>query len=171
MTFKATVLVLCLAPIGCDAEADEEQDEGELVATVSTSECASGRKWIGGNEESARMHPGGDCIGCHADMNEGPTFGVAGTVYADLGQATDCFGVADAVVEITDANGTQWALSTNAAGNFWLDEDENLALPYRAKVMIGNAEIAMATAQNDGSCASCHTASGANNAAGRIIGP
>ena len=158
---------------GCDlTEGDGDDQEGDLIASVSTSECVAGSKWTGGDEESALMHPGGDCIGCHAREEEGPRFLVAGTVHAFLDEADGCFGVPDATVEIVDAEGRSWSLPTNDAGNFHLSASEGpIAMPYRAAVIIGGVEQAMVSAQRDGSCASCHTAAGANGAAGRVIGP
>jgi cytochrome c553 len=161
---------LCLLAfvLGCDGE----PDEGDLVAEVSTDECLSGRKWIGGDEESARMHPGGDCIGCHEREGEGPRYLVAGTVYESVAELDDCFGLAAALVEITDAEGREWSLRTNDAGNFFIeDHDGPLALPYTAKVVFDGMELAMATPQSDGACATCHTENGANQAAGRIFVP
>lgn len=171
------VVALALA-LGCDAEDDDddggEDDEGGagLVADVSTDECVSGRKWVGGNEESTLMRPGGDCIGCHAEEGEGPRYLVAGTVYQDVGEPDDCFGLAGATVEITDAEGSMWSLITNDAGNFWIDQDDGpVAFPFRAKVIHGDLELPMATEQSEGSCASCHTRTGENEAAGRIYIP
>ena len=180
---RTTVLWCCLIALGCDPnaddgvgeEADEDDDEDEgggHVAEVSTDECSSGRKWVGGDEESSLMHPGGDCVGCHTREGEGPRYLAAGTIYAAVDEADDCFGVAGATVEITDAEGAVWSLTTNDAGNFWIDRDEGpLAFPFRAKVVLDGTEIAMVTPQSEGSCASCHTQTGANQAVGRIFVP
>jgi len=80
-----------------------------------------------------------------------------------------CVGTEGLTVEITDANGTVSKLTTNAAGNFYATN--TIATPYTAKVIDGTTEVAMVTPQTNGDCASCHTQDGANNAAGRIIGP
>lgn len=160
--------------MACDegGEPDDDGGEGGRVAEVSVDECASGRKWVGGNEESSLMRPGGDCIGCHTREGEGPRFLVAGTVYETMDAANDCFGVADATVEVTDADGEVWSLSTNEAGNFWIGQSDGpLAMPYTAKVVLDGMELAMVTPQSEGSCASCHTDTGLNGAAGRIFTP
>jgi hypothetical protein len=138
--------------------------------TTADGSCKSGAKWTGGDEESPEMHPGGDCIGCHA-KGEGPQLAIAGTVYAaNAGSdANDCLGTAGAQVVITDANGKQLTLTANASGNFLLDKKAStIALPYKAKVVYNGKERQMFGEQNVGSCNSCHTASGANGAPGRI---
>ncbi|MCA9706033.1 MAG: hypothetical protein KDK70_09320 [Myxococcales bacterium] len=153
------------------AEADDD-DHGALVAEVSSDECASGLRWVGGDEESPRMHPGGDCIGCHAREGEGPRYLVAGTVHDLLTEANDCFGVEGATVEITDADGRQWSLPTNEAGNFFLPQSEGpVAMPFRAAVLMDGMRLEMAAPQTVGSCATCHTAEGAMGAPGRVLAP
>jgi hypothetical protein len=168
----SVAVVFALGGFACDAE-DDDDDEGEhggLVETVSTDVCSTGQRWAGGDEESSRMHPGGDCIGCHTDRGEGPRYLAAGTVHLRLDEPDDCFGVEGATVEITDANGEQWAQLTNAAGNFYVERDEGpIAMPFTAKVIVDGVERVMATPQTDANCATCHTAGGANLAAGRIV--
>lgn len=125
-----------------------------------------------GDEESPLMHPGGTCITCHAQNGEGPTFVIAGTVMAGSDDDTDCNGVDGVTVEITDANGAVTSLTTNSAGNFYLEaKDGTIAMPYTAKVKKGGKERAMTAMQSDGECGSCHTAEGANGAPGRILAP
>jgi mono/diheme cytochrome c family protein len=142
------------------------------VQEVSTEVCREGLRWAGGDEESALMHPGGDCIGCHAEEGEGPRYVIAGTVYADAREPDDCFGVPGALVEITDASGSTWKLPTNDAGNFFLEqEDGPVVMPYTAVVTIGDMQRPMAAAQTTGACGSCHTVEGLNLAPGRIVTP
>jgi hypothetical protein len=150
-------------------------EEGESEATgtvVPASTCLSGMKWTGGNEGSAQMHPGGNCIVCHSS-GEGPRFVVAGTVYRQMNEKTDCYGVQGAVVTLTDATGAVVRLTTNKAGNFMSRGrgKEHLTMPYTAKVVFHGVERAMGTPQSTGNCAACHTAQGANGAPGRIIVP
>jgi hypothetical protein len=133
--------------------------------------CLSGMKWTGGNSESPEMHPGGNCISCHAS-GEGPRFLVAATVYRKLDEPTDCYGVQGAVVELTDAKGRLVSLKTNRAGNFMLRaRGQTIAMPFTAKVKFADQTAEMATPQSTGNCASCHTAQGANGAPGRILAP
>lgn len=167
------LLAPLLLPLACDAfEGEEDDDEAALVAEVSADECASGLRWVGGDEESPRMHPGGDCIGCHQDEGEGPDYLVAGTVHSLLGEADGCFGVEGAEVEITDADGRVWSLPTNEAGNFYLSANDGpLSPPYRAAVLMDGQRMEMAAPVSEGSCATCHTAQGLSGAPGRVVGP
>lgn len=144
---------------------------GPSIDEVPVSECASGKKWSGGNAESPLMHPGRDCDGCHRSEGEGPRFAVAGTVYSLPDEPDDCFGVEGVDVEITDATGKVWLLETNEAGNFYLSASAGIEAPYMARVLDGDLERVMATAQTDGQCATCHTQTGANNAPGRVLAP
>jgi hypothetical protein len=135
--------------------------------------CASGMHWRLGDQESPVMHPGMSCNSCHAEHGA-ELFAVAGTVYAaDAPEdADDCFGLGSASVVISDANGMVFTFTSNASGNFSADpEDVAIALPYRAKVIVGADERAMETPQSSGDCNACHTAAGANGASGRILAP
>jgi len=163
---------------GCDPGEREEQEGGEksegngLVAEVPGQECISGLRWVGGDEESSRMHPGGDCIGCHTDRGEGPRYAVAGTIYEALDEPSDCFGFEGATVEITDADGKLFSMTANPAGNFYLSSgDGPLAMPYRAAVVMDGVRREMASPQSDGNCANCHTAQGDLGAPGRVLVP
>jgi hypothetical protein len=139
---------------------------------VDASECASGRRWVGGDEESPLMHPGRDCDGCHAQEDEGPRFHVAGTVYAQVHEPDDCLGLEGVTVEITDASGRELTLLTNSAGNFYLEAEQTAVdFPISASVSRGEHTIAMTAMQTTGRCATCHTEMGANMAPGRIIVP
>ncbi len=75
------------------------------------------------------------------------------------------------MVIITDANGVeQPPIPVTGGGNFnarWT----TLAMPYRAKVVVGDSERVMLTPQTSGDCNACHTQSGAQGARGRIILP
>jgi len=147
-----------------------ESGEDDGGGSVADSRCATGVRWAGGNEESPLMHPGADCIGCHAS-GEGPRFVVAGTVQAAIDDPTDCFGVPGATVSISDATGKTVDVLTNDAGNFFIEARDTMTMPIRAKVAIDGRERAMSGAQMTGACASCHTTSGANGAPGRILIP
>jgi hypothetical protein len=143
--------------------------------------CSSGTHWTGGDEESPLMHPGGACIACHTREDEGPNFAVAGTVYLTPYEADDCNGVAQgAVVVLTDAAGVEFKLRVNAAGNFFLDPEEqeddedqalSLLLPYTARVEHDGKVRTMLGAQTSGDCNGCHTETGSNNAPGRVFLP
>ena len=147
-------------------------EQGETTASsTSSSACVSGIKWTGGDSESPEMHPGGNCIGCHAS-GEAPRFLAAGTVYTKLDEPNDCYGVQGVVVQLTDARGKVQALQTNRAGNFMLrDRGQRLAVPFTAQVKFRGQTAEMASPQSTGNCAVCHTAKGANGAPGRVIIP
>ena len=115
------------------------------------------------------MHPGGTCIGCHASEGEGPSFRIAGTVYAAPNEATDCFGAADIEVAITTADGKSLTVGTNDAGNFTHSAD--VVFPLQVKVTRGDKSVEMASPVTSGECNGCHTETGEQGAPGRILAP
>lgn len=141
----------------------------EQALTTGDAQCSSGERWTGGNQGSALMHPGRDCIACHSGGG-GPRYGAVGTVYDALDEKNDCFGVADVQVELTGADGAVVRMTTNDAGTFVLGRGK-VTTPYTAKLIYEGRERPMAAAQTNLDCASCHTATGANNAPGRILAP
>jgi hypothetical protein len=116
------------------------------------------------------MHPGGACITCH-DQNNAPAFSIAGTVYPTAHEPDDCNGggTAGAQIVITDAKGVVTKIAVNSVGNFY--SQSNIALPFRAKVVVGTKERAMVATQKSGDCNSCHTEKGDSSAPGRIVLP
>lgn len=140
--------------------------------------CTSGTKWTGGNRESVDMHPGVACITCHKKMN-GPSLYIGGTLFPTGHEPDDCNGasndvnLADAIVEITDANKQVIQLAVSGtSGNFYLrTRGATLAMPYTAKVTLNGKVRAMATPQTNGDCNVCHTADGAQGAPGRVTIP
>jgi hypothetical protein len=161
---KRALAVAVLIVAGC-----AEDDSGAVSADDT---CMSGLAWTGGDEESPRMHPGRDCIGCHAIEDEGPTFFAAGTVYPDWREPDECYGVEGITVELRGADGAVVTTVTNESGNFFFESPEvSLALPYTARLLHEGRERAMGTPQSSGACATCHTAAGAGNAPGRIVAP
>jgi hypothetical protein len=127
--------------------------------------CTSKFTWTGGNGQA--MRPGDPCLFCHTGR-----FVAAGTVYPTAHEVIDCNGVngsTGVTVVITDNKGTSFTLTPNSVGNFTYNGA--LALPYRAKVVMGGKTRSMMTPQVDGNCNVCHTQSGANCAPGRILLP
>lgn len=119
------------------------------------------------------MRPGEACINCHSQSSEAPLFVIAGTVYSTGDQPNDCNGTngnGAAVVVITDANGVEHRISVNQAGNFSL-AGASIPTPFHVRVDLGTATRAMASAQSNGDCNSCHTPTGLNGAPGRILLP
>jgi hypothetical protein len=139
-------------------------------------QCSSREYWEEEEDEgSPQMNPGEACITCHTTQEDAPTFLIAGTVYPTAHEPDDCFSsspATEAEVVITDAMNQMFVLPVNPAGNFFLEaEDATLALPFTAKVVLGDEERAMGTPQSVGDCNSCHTQAGANGAPGRILAP
>ncbi len=137
---------------------------------VAVANSPSGLKWIGGDRESPFMHPGMDCIACHA-QGEGPRLKVAGTVYSKLDEPDDYLGVEAVTVQLTDKTGKSVSLVSNKAGNFFSGRGFSLTAPYTVKLIRGKAESGMGMPAPSGDCASCHTAKGASGAPGRILAP
>lgn len=128
--------------------------------------CPSGKMWKGG--ENSMMRPGEDCIACHKKQ-KGPTFVIAGTIYPTEHAVDDCNGTKAVTVEITGADGKVTKATSNSAGNFYITS--SVKLPYTALIRQGDLTREMLKPQTVGSCNSCHTQDGANDAPGRIQAP
>lgn len=135
--------------------------------------CSTDQWWGLGDQESERMHPGGNCISCHLSSGEGPAFTFAGTVMGAYDDAQDCRGIPGVLVEIVDANGdVALSLTTNAAGNFFSQVNPtSIDMPYTARVSYDGRTREMGGPQTTGNCMNCHTEAGANGAPGRILLP
>ncbi|MBI1944250.1 MAG: hypothetical protein HYS27_01070 [Deltaproteobacteria bacterium] len=131
--------------------------------------CATGQWWTRGDRGSSAMHPGGNCIACHASRGEGPTFTVAGTVAGALDDEDDCRGIPGARIELIGPDGAVFlTLETNAAGNFSSNASLEGNTPFTARISYDGRTREMASEQTGGACNSCHTAVGDNGAPGRI---
>lgn len=137
--------------------------------------CMTGTFWTGGEDGGPTMHPGRPCLACHLEnrgADDDMPHQIAGTVYAGLREDDECNGVEGAVVELTDANGHVHRFTTNAAGNFFASPAAaTVVMPFTARVLLGDRVRAMATPQDTGDCNGCHTATGAEEAPGRIVAP
>lgn len=162
-----SVLLGFVCPVVVFACNDDVEQE------VPQDVCYSGTQWIGGRRGSPHMYPGRDCVGCHLE-NDGPQLMLGGTVYAyiegDLAPKTpatqsgeDCFGEKDVNVQVTGADGQLFDLTTNEAGNFFVEGNpEDLVKPFRVKILwdsVAGAEktTVMGTTPSYGGCAHCHT--------------
>lgn len=142
------------------------------------AQCTSGVTRDQSEPEGAEMMPGHACIQCHRQENaaageaRAPLFAIAGTVFPTGHEPDDCIATSaeGAQVIITGADGATFSANANTSGNFYVLTDE-LELPFRAKVLFDGKERSMGTAQSTGDCNSCHTATGANGAPGRIVLP
>lgn len=147
----------------------QTQPDVQSQPDVAEAECPSGVKWLLGDIWGTDlMEPGLACIQCHT--KKGPKFTIAGTVYPGFHTVDTCNGVASITVEITGADGKVQKITTNSVGNF--KSTTAVALPYTARVIDSSGkERKMFDEQTDGDCNICHTATGANNAPGRIHAP
>jgi hypothetical protein len=136
--------------------------------TPANAPCSTGAWWQGGNEGSEVMHPGVDCVACHAG-GEGPSYFLAGTVMGAAHDSDNCQGISNVTIAITDASGAVQTLTTDSAGNFFLPNQ--VPTPYSVKLTHDSKTAQMITHQTVGACLSCHTAKGANAAPGRIVAP
>jgi hypothetical protein len=180
LPFRAFVCCAIFAVSSCAVDSEPDQagaDAGPEPSTTSSEgtdvRCTSMSFWTQGDRESPLMHPGGACIACHTERDEGPTFSIAGTLFPTAKEQDDCNGVDasyGATVVITDANGEESRLKVNGAGNFFI-EQRSIATPYRAKVVYNGLEREMVAAQTVGDCNTCHTENGASGAPGRVYLP
>jgi hypothetical protein len=137
---------------------------GGFVCDPKNEDCRPGT--CGG--EGGRMLPGADCVVCHdgtsSEDDEAPRFGAAGTAFRDLGGSD---GLSDALVRVTDANGTVVELATNSVGNFYTTR--TFVFPIDAEIEVGGTVRAMAASVDVGACNSCHACDG--EAGGKLTGP
>lgn len=133
---------------------------------VSKDICYSEARWVGGERGSEEMYPGRDCVGCHID-NDGPQLVLGGTIYAYLipdrelhallQTGTDCFGLEGVTVRITDNSLQVLELTTNRAGNFFVEGyPGDFEMPFRVELQMGDIERGMGTWPRYGGCARCH---------------
>lgn len=142
---------------------------------VPAGTCSSEEIWTYSEKDSPLMAPGKSCVQCHLEVNDdhhAPFYKFAGTVMQTLHEGDDCRGAPELNVILTDANDREWRLPVNSAGNFLLDPDNEVALPYTARIVdkAGNERVKQ-TAIEDGDCNGCHTRDGDNGAAGRLTPP
>lgn len=140
----------------------------ETVEAVDKSVCYSEMRWVGERRGSPEMFPGRDCVGCHID-NDGPPFALGGTVYpyvlqgeeaSQLQTGTDCFGLEGVTVRVTDADGQLFELTTNRAGNFFVEGNpDDFAKPFTVQLEMDGAKPQMSTGPLYGGCGRCHNPS------------
>lgn len=124
-----------------------------------------------GESEGPLHRSGQPCLVCHA--SGGPAsdhpFVIAGTVYTTAAGDVGADGVK---VFFVDVNNQPRTATANAAGNFFVREEEwpDLTFPFKTGVLRGTTGTRMATTINrEGSCNSCHQPQGAD--ARTSIGP
>lgn len=146
--------------------------DDQTVEEVEKDVCYSGMRWVGDKRGSPEMFPGRDCVGCHID-NDGPPLAVGGTIYPYVlgpGQpglqaqsGTDCFGIEGIEIVIEDGEGQQYAVTTNRAGNFYVEGNpDDFAKPFAATITWTNpldgrtVTNPMFARPSYGGCANCH---------------
>lgn len=157
------LIVFCLGgsflALACDDQTVEEVDK---------EVCYSGMRWVGDKRGSPEMFPGRDCVGCHID-NDGPPLALGGTVYPyvlggeqalQLQTGTDCYGIEGVLVRIEDAEGQLFEVTTNRAGNFYVEGNpDDFAKPFSVELEFGELNPTMATTPLYGGCGRCHNPS------------
>ncbi|BDG10004.1 hypothetical protein [Anaeromyxobacter paludicola] len=127
-------------------------------------------------ENGPTMRPGEDCLRCHGgspasgggEEERATPWSLAGTVYAAPG-ADASAGIEGAAVQVTDANGFAFTLTSNLVGNFY--SAETVAFPIRVCVARGGAVRCMESPSPHGACNACHALPPQGNAEGRIAAP
>jgi hypothetical protein len=160
-----------LAPLACN---------DETVEVVDKSVCYSERRWVGEKRGSQEMFPGRDCVGCHID-NDGPPLAVGGTVYPyvlggeqalTLQTGTDCYGIEGVTVRIEDGDGQIFELTTNEAGNFFVEGNpDDFAKPFSVQLQFGDLQPSMTTNPQYGGCGRCHNPSVPPNMDFQLVAP
>lgn len=118
--------------------------------------------------------PGQPCTVCHG--GNGPAkvkFTLAGTVFMDWAATMPAVG---AELQFEDANGNTYHVTTNQAGNFYLQPgDWSPTFPVSVPLLSYSSSGGSATTQvmttndnRDGSCASCHGLTPSANSPGPI---
>ena len=123
-------------------------------------------------ERGPEMRAGENCLDCHGSgtgLEQGRAWSVAGTVFDSFSSGPD-EGVGGAEVRLTDNNGSEVSLTSNAAGNFYTAEP--LSFPLQRACVERNGEVfCMRREVPDGSCNRCHNIPPMWAAPGRVRSP
>ena len=116
------------------------------------------------------MRPGHNCLSCHREGSDtgAPVWTAGGTVYPSADAAID-EGLEGVEVILTDAEGLEVRLMTNAVGNFWTAEP--LVAPFSVALEVEGRRIEMPEPPPAGSCNACHALPPIAGAPGRIYAP
>jgi len=170
-TTARAIAALALGALTCCGQPGPRFDGGPPPAPVDPFGCyGPGARWVDGDRASTGMHPGGACLGCHADAAPTVSLTSAGSVMSYWDEADDCAGEPGVTVEVTGADGVIQTAVTNGTGNFLFFDP--IATPYTARVIdASGAARAMTGPQTDLDCNRCHQASGVDGAPGRVVPP
>lgn len=156
---------------GTDPDGGPVPGDGGASPYNTPLTCSSNAYWKGG--DGLTMRPGDTCINCHVTQKKctksACKFTIAGTVYPTAHEYINCSGVTGSTVVVTDANNKTVSLAANSVGTF--TSTAALVAPFTVKVTNGSKTRAMVGKAPSGDCNSCHSASGAQNAPGRIMAP
>lgn len=115
---------------------------------------------VDGVEEDELHRYGQNCLACHGGYGDAPRFTLGGTVFAT---PNDDVPVAGAKIIVNDSAGQSIELTSNCAGNFYVEaEDFEAQFPLRVEIECPlpdgtSRRSVMGTRINrDGGCASCH---------------
>jgi hypothetical protein len=134
---------------------------------------------IAGFSGTPDMNPGVDCQSCHSPTGRAHDrfWTVSGTIFGASGDLSDG-GVAGAEILITDVNGKQLTLRSNAVGNFYTSEPLGPLADVQVQYPPANRRLIMNLAVFDGgdlsvigSCNHCHQNPGINGSPGRVFVP
>jgi len=153
--FIHTLLILASGAIAC---ADPAHDQAVQALGGEAP----------GVPEGPLHRPGQPCVTCHGDS--GPAsgeFSLAGTVYALLLESEP---VPNVLVRIKDIRGTEFSVTTNQGGNFYIRREEwQPVYPLQASIRLGNLTKQMSThIARAPSCADCHLHPPGRNSPGHI---
>jgi hypothetical protein len=121
------------------------------------------------------MEPGENCQGCHGNTGtlylgerrrHAKTWTVAGTVFDPAHTAT---GFEGAQVHIIDANGFDFRIRTNLAGNFYTRE--TVQLPLQACIERDGNTICQQSPVTSGACNACHNQTALNAPEPPLVAP
>lgn len=168
-----TIWIASAAAVAVFVGCGDPNGGDERVRAVDQDVCDSEQQWVGGEAGSELMHPGGNCLRCHADNPGAPVFLFAGTVYGQQDADDGCFGVEGATVTVSDASGASVEMRTNAAGNFYVEADEapTLETPYFATVQYEGREATMEEPLYSPNCVDCHDGGSGGRVPPRIVIP
>jgi hypothetical protein len=111
-----------------------------------------------GNVHPGPLHrPGQPCLLCHdGELGDPPQFSIAGTLFL---QPTGRKPVNRATIELHGADGSTFKLTSNSAGNFYVEPSRySPAFPLEVKVSYQDEVTTMPSLiGRDGSCAGCHS--------------
>jgi List-Bact-rpt repeat protein len=96
---------------------------------------------------------GADCLGCHAGLGSSLAWTVAGTLYTNT---TGSAPIAQATIQVVDANGQTVNIATATNGNFWTLTP--VRFPLRVKASKCPSTATMSSTASAGSCNGCHNA-------------